>query len=166
VELDVTLQLEAPQWKKLLRPYCKTVRETCTAALLDTKIAKLPCRWEIAVVLADDTFIRQLNRDYRGKDKPTNVLSFPANTLPLKGGGKGGGQTLDPHLGDIVLALETIEREAVEQGKKPKHHATHLLIHGTLHLLGYDHEIDKDAKTMEALETKILAKLGIGNPYL
>jgi len=105
----------------------------------------------MAVVLADDAFIRELNRDYRGQDKPTNVLSFPGE---------------DAYLGDLILAYETVEREAREQGKSAKHHAIHLLVHGTLHLLGYDHMVAKDAARMEALEIKILKKQEIDNPYL
>jgi len=147
---DVAIQLQHPGWKKLLRPYCKTVRAACEAAL-----AAHPPRkkvMEMAVVLADDAFIRGLNKTYRGKDKATNVLSFPAGEADV--------------LGDLVLAFETVEREAKEQGKNPKHHAVHLLVHGTLHLLGYDHENDKDAAQMEAHEIKILKKLEVDNPYL
>ncbi|NBX02785.1 MAG: rRNA maturation RNase YbeY [Alphaproteobacteria bacterium] len=104
---------------------------------------------EITVVLADDAFVKNLNRDFRGKDKPTNVLSFPG----------------DGHLGDIVLAFETIEREAKEQQKTFKAHVQHLLVHGTLHLLGHDHIKDAEAEKMEALEIKILKELGVANPY-
>jgi len=146
VNSDVTVQLRHPRWKTRLKPYCKTVCEAIDAALSAEKIK----RAEITVVLADDALIRQLNHEFRGKNKPTNILSFP------------GGD----HLGDLVLALETIEREAVEQGKTVKNHTKHLLVHGTLHLLGFDHEREKDAKKMEALEVKILKKLGIANPYL
>lgn len=144
---DITIQLQDARWKTRLRPYCKTVRAACESVLLSRKV-----HGEIAVVLADDAFAQQLNRDYRGKDKPTNVLSFPNDEA---------GQ-----LGDIVLAFETVEREAAEQGKSFKHHAVHLLVHGTLHLLGYDHEIEKEAARMEKLEIKILDKLGVANPYL
>ena len=116
----------------------------------------------MTVVLADDAFIHELNKTYRGKDKATNVLSFPNPDFSSV--------TRHPspvtHLGDLVLALETVEREAAEQGKKAKDHAVHLLVHGTLHLLGYDHEQDKEAARMERLEIKILKGLGVGNPYL
>ena len=108
---------------------------------------------EVAVVLADDAFVQQLNKDYRGKNAPTNVLSFPNDE-----------QTGE--LGDIILALETIEREATAQGKKFRDHAAHLLVHGFLHLLGYDHIKDAEAEVMEKKEIKILQKLAIANPYL
>ena len=144
---DISIQLHAPAWKGKLRPYCKTVRQACEAALTSERKLKGA---EITVVLADDAFVKELNHSYRGKNKPTNVLSFPG----------------DGHLGDIVLALETIEREAAEQKKTFRAHAQHLLVHGTLHLLGHDHEQEEEADAMEAKEIKILKKLGVANPYL
>lgn len=105
---------------------------------------------ELSVVFTSDIHVQILNHEYRGKDKPTNVLSFPQDM---------------PMLGDIVLAYETIERESVEQKKSFEDHLTHLLVHGALHLLGYDHEDDKEAEEMEALEIEILAGLDIKNPY-
>lgn len=110
---------------------------------------------ELSIVLADDAFVQNLNKTWRGKDQPTNVLSFPAGEATAG---------ID-HLGDIVLASETISREAQEQGKKPDDHLTHLVVHGMLHLLGYDHEDDDEAEEMEALERRILAGLGIADPY-
>ena len=144
----IAIQILDPRWKTLLKPYGKTVRDACGAALQKMS--------EMTVVLADDAFIRELNKTYRGKDKPTNVLAFPEGGSPQAGA----------YLGDLILALETVEREAKEQGKSFKEHTTHLLVHGTLHLLGYDHEGEKDAAHMEALEVKILKKLNVGNPYL
>jgi probable rRNA maturation factor len=141
--LDVSIQLRDAKWKALLTPYCKTVEAACNAASNKKR--------EVTVVLANDAFVKKLNHAFRGKNKPTNVLSFPGE---------------ENHLGDIVLARETIVREAKAQKKAPRDHATHLIIHGMLHLLGYDHEREKDAAAMEALEIKILKKLGIGNPYL
>lgn len=160
------MQLQAQAWKQRLRPYCKIVRDTCMAALEDTKLASQRCQFEIAVVLADDAFIRTLNHTYRGKNKPTNVLSFPADEnieRRIKSLTKG---QKDYALGDIVLALETLERECEEQQKTFRHHTMHMLVHGTLHLLGYDHEDDKMASQMEKKEIKILEKLGVKNPYL
>jgi len=157
--LNISTQIHSLRWKTILRPYCKTVRETCEAALLGAGfgIRDSGFREErMTVVLADDAFIRKLNRDFRGKDKATNVLSFPESRIPNP----------ESYLGDLVLAHETIEREAHEQGKKVRDHVKHLLVHGTLHLLGHDHEEDKEAAQMEALEVKILKKLGVGNPYL
>lgn len=105
----------------------------------------------VAVLLADDAALRDLNARWRGKDKPTNVLSFPAP--------EGFG------LGDIALAYETVADEAQTQGKTFAAHATHLLVHGYLHLLGYDHEVEDEARAMETRERAILAALGVADPY-
>lgn len=166
MDLSVPVQLHTPRWKKLVKPYCKVVREACRMAMLQSSLSRFRCKFEITVVLADDAFIQELNRDYLGKDKPTNVLSFPAVAdLEKTGRNLVKGQR-DFYLGDIVLAVETIEREAAEQGKTIEAHLTHLLVHGTLHLLGHDHEDDSEAILMERIEIKILKKLGVRNPYL
>ncbi|HVQ11269.1 MAG TPA: rRNA maturation RNase YbeY [Methyloceanibacter sp.] len=116
-----------------------------------------PC--EVTLVLTDDDEMRELNRTWRGKDAATNVLSFPA-------GGPFGETHGEPApLGDIVLAGETVIEEAKLKGIPVADHATHLVVHGMLHLLGHDHERDADAERMETLETKILAGLGIADPY-
>lgn len=112
---------------------------------------------ELSIQLSDDAEVRTLNRDYRGKDKPTNVLSFPA--------GDEGAAVRPRLLGDVVLALETIEREASVRSKTLAGHLSHLTVHGVLHLLGHDHETETQAAAMEALETEILRGLGIDNPY-
>lgn len=143
----IVIHVRDPRWKARLKPYCKTVEAVCAAVLKDAKRG----RGEMAVVLADDAFVRDLNKTFRGKDKPTNVLSFPGE---------------EEALGDIVLALETIAREADKQGKTFRDHATHLLVHGMLHLLGFDHARAKDAAAMEKREIKILKTLGVANPYL
>ncbi len=166
MELDVTVQLQAQAWKQRLRPYCKIVRDTCRAALEDTKLADMRCSFEIAVVLADDAFIKTLNHTYRGKNKPTNVLSFPSDERIERHVKSLTKAQKDFALGDIVLALETIDSECEAQQKSFRHHVMHLLVHGTLHLLGYDHEDDKQASQMEKKEIKILEKLGVKNPYL
>lgn len=120
---------------------------------------------EVGVTLSDDAAVRVLNRDYRGKDSPTNVLSFAA----LESGDEADGfdMTADMPLmlGDIVIARETCEREAAEQNKPLLHHLVHLSVHGTLHLVGYDHMVDDEAEEMEQLERHILARLGIDDPY-
>jgi probable rRNA maturation factor len=114
---------------------------------------------EVSIVLGDDALVRRLNAAYRGQDKATNVLSFP-------GDDETGPQSAPRLLGDIVLAYETVAREAREQGKTMPDHAAHLCVHGLLHLLGHDHEDDGDAAAMEALETAIVATLGIADPFL
>jgi probable rRNA maturation factor len=116
---------------------------------------------ELAVMLTDDQGIRTLNSNWRGIDKPTNVLSFPA--LQPEGARKPG--DAPRMLGDIAIAYETLRREADEEGKPFDHHLSHLAVHGFLHLVGYDHENDADAEEMESLETEILAQLGIPDPY-
>jgi probable rRNA maturation factor len=116
---------------------------------------------ELAVMLTDDAGIRTLNLNWRGIDKPTNVLSFPA--LPPTGAG--GPDNAPRMLGDIAIAYETTRREADDEQKPFDHHLSHLAVHGFLHLMGYDHEKDDDAEAMETLEQEILAQLGIPDPY-
>ena len=113
---------------------------------------------EVSLVLADDAMMADINSQWRNQPKPTNVLSFPA--FPLVPGGQPG-----PMLGDIILARETIEREAADLGKPVDEHVTHLIVHGFLHLFGYDHIENSDAEKMEAIETRILASLDLSDPY-
>lgn len=117
----------------------------------------LPLPAEMSITLTDDARIRELNRAWRGLDKPTNVLSFPAADQP---------EGVLPHLlGDVIVAFGTLAREAEAEGKAPADHLAHLVVHGTLHLMGFDHETDDEAETMEALERQVLAGLGIADPY-
>ena len=111
----------------------------------------------IVILLADDDSVRTLNRDFRQKDQATNVLSFPSPQGPEA--------NPEGQIGDIVLAFGVCRREAIEQGKPLAHHLQHLVAHGVLHLLGYDHEGDDEAESMEALEREILAKLDVPDPY-
>lgn len=116
---------------------------------------------ELSIVLADDALVQSLNRQWRGRDAPTNVLAFAAQ----EGGTPDPASPLPVLLGDVVLACETVTREAAAQGKPLADHLRHLVVHGVLHLLGYDHVADADAQRMEALETRVLAGLGIPDPY-
>jgi len=110
---------------------------------------------EVAIVLTDDAAVHTLNRTWRGIDAPTNVLSFPAKSSP----------GIPARLGDIVIAYETVVREAIAERKPFAHHLVHLAVHGFLHLLGYDHEADAEADMMERLECAILARLDVPDPY-
>lgn len=121
---------------------------------LDAAAAQEPATGLVSVLLTDDAELQQLNRDFRGKDKPTDVLSFPAMPMDL------------PLLGDIAVAQGVATRDAGLQGKALGDHLTHLLIHGYLHLLGHDHETPDEAAAMEAKEIRALDALGIANPYL
>jgi probable rRNA maturation factor len=126
------------------------------AQMVDTDTAGT----ELAVMLTDDAGIQTLNANWRGFDKPTNVLSFPALQLT--------GKLPDDAprtLGDIAIAYQTTRREADEEGKLFAHHLSHLAVHGFLHLVGYDHESDRDAEVMENLERQILSRLGVPDPY-
>lgn len=142
-------------------------RRAVTGAIARTPhagLSGLDVTIEVSLRLGKDAEVRLLNRDYRGKDKPTNVLSFPMvppDLLPLLGNSDDG----EVLLGDIILALRICEAEARERGVALTAHATHLIVHGTLHLLGYDHMRDDQAEEMEALERDIMADLGLHDPY-
>ena len=151
----VSVALRCAAWAEALpRGYAARV----VKAVLDDRMVGLRRPAEVSVVLADDPFIRRLNRDHRGKDKPTNVLSFPLEDAAEANGRR-------RLLGDIVLAHRTIRREAKAEGKRIASHAAHMLVHGTLHLLGFDHGRVKAARVMEAHEVRILRRLGVADPY-
>ena len=140
----VDVVLLDPAWAKALPGVERLVRKAARAAL-GTKVRSL------TVALSDDKRVQALNRRDRGKAEPTNVLSYPSGEKAF--------------LGDVVLARQTVWREAREQKKVPADHVAHLVVHGTLHLLDYDHEVARDARTMEALEVEILRGLGFHDPY-
>ena len=137
---------------------CDCINAALTCIALPANLKNVP--FEVSIVLASDRMVQTLNNQYRDIDSPTNVLSFPAHDPD------GPPQPDESYLlGDIILSYETILQESEEQEKNLKHHFSHLVIHGFLHLLGYDHEEDKDAKVMEKLEIKILSTMGLKNPY-
>jgi probable rRNA maturation factor len=129
--------------------------EACIRNALTAAANRVPGEGEVSVLLTDDAAVRALNREWRGNDKPTNVLSFPAPKQPA-------GPAM---LGDIAIAYKTVAREAAEEGKPFLHHLAHLAVHGYLHLMGYDHQTDSEAAAMEALERDILRDLRIPDPY-
>lgn len=156
LNVDITRQSEA--WDLAAE---EVVLRTVQTAFLETGKG-LKGAHELSVLLADNDFIHTLNRKYRSKDKPTNVLSFPqAELLVTDEDGLRG----EIALGDIVLAFETVAEEARSQKKTFEDHLAHLVVHGVLHLLGYVHESDADAEEMEALEVEILQGMKISNPY-
>jgi probable rRNA maturation factor len=169
--VTIAVDVRAAGWRRASPGVEAAMREAATAALrAGASTYAAPDGVEVSLVLADDATIRALNRDYRGRDAPTNVLAFPQHESlggpafrgPAFGGPAHAGPVL---LGDVVLALETVRREAAAQGKSTVDHARHLVVHGILHLLGYDHDAESDAADMERRETAILAGLGIADPY-
>jgi len=152
--VDIDISIEAGEWPDE-EALTRLVERAVASAFAEAGGAG---RSELSIVFSDDAHIRTLNAGWRGKDKPTNVLSFPA--FPSQKGGQ-----LPPMLGDIVLAAETVGREAALEDKPLENHITHLVIHGLLHLLGYDHETDAEAEEMEAIERAALARLAIPDPY-
>jgi probable rRNA maturation factor len=157
--VKIEIVVRSALWRKR-RTAQSVVRKAVLAA---AKAASTPGA-ELAIVLDNDSAIKALNRDWRGKNAATNVLSFPAApTSPAAKGGKSARPA--PYIGDIVIAYQTTAREAVAEGKPFSHHLAHLAIHGFLHLLGYDHENDRDAEKMERLERRILGRLAVPDPY-
>jgi probable rRNA maturation factor len=148
--LKIDVLVESDRWKE-----GANVRPVIRRAVAEAAAALSTGGAELAIVLTDDSTMRLLNRAWRRIDAATNVLSFPARSA--------GGEP--PLIGDIVLAYETIAREARAERKPFAHHVAHLAVHGFLHLLGYDHERKKDAEAMEGLERDVLRRLGIPDPY-
>lgn len=164
MNLDVIL--EAPAWEAA---GLESLAARASAAAL-AELGLEPAQYEISLLACDDARIGALNAEFRGKPAPTNVLSWPEEDLsPETAGARPAlpapSGPSEGFLGDIAIAFETCAREAEEQGKPFADHVTHLLVHATLHLLGYDHIRDEDATLMEALEVEILGNLGIADPY-
>jgi probable rRNA maturation factor len=160
------IAIEADEEWDSSRSWDELARQAAEAAIAESAFPQLGMserQVEISVRLSGDEQVRALNAEWRGKDKPTNVLSFPMlEKHDLEQANVAGPELL---LGDIILARGVCEAEAVEKGVPIEQHATHLLIHGTLHLLGYDHGDDDEAAGMEAIEVRALSRLGIANPY-
>lgn len=154
--MRVEIRIDAGDWPpvRLLRTLAQRVVGAAVEAGLN-----LPPEAEVSVLFTDDAHMAKLNADWRGIEKSTNVLSFPAGAPSSKDPG------FRPFLGDVVLALETIRGESGEQGLKFEDHLTHLVLHGFLHLLGFDHVKDDEADRMEGLEATILGGLGIKDPH-
>jgi probable rRNA maturation factor len=153
--LRLSIVEEAGDWSEIAA-LPTIVREAARALVKHPRCANSRGR-EATIVLADDSLLRSLNRTYRGKDAATNVLSFPFQV--------GSDEDGAAYLGDVVLAAETVAREAADQGVPHGHHFQHLVIHGVLHLLGFDHETNAEAEAMERIEIETLARLGIADPY-
>lgn len=156
--LELEIGIESDDWSVV--PDAEALIRTAAAALAAHPLARELRGRAASIVLADDARVRGLNAAYRGKDAPTNVLSFPFEPAP--------GTPLpeeDLYLGDIILAVETVLREADELEIPPSHHLQHLIVHGLLHLLGFDHIEDAEAEEMEGIEIRVLAGLGIADPY-
>jgi len=143
----VIVLVEEPQWRTLGRGFPAELRRVAQGVFK----AAGANPGNLTILLADDARLEALNAQFRGKQRPTNVLSFPAGD--------------DDYLGDVAVAYGVTQREAQDAGKSIHDHALHLAVHGVLHLLGYDHESAREARIMEPLESAILAKLGIADPY-
>ena len=165
----VELVIEEPAWTEAL-PGIEALAET--AARLALEAAGLdPERWTLCLLACDDARIADLNRDFRARAAPTNVLSWPAFELAPE---RPGARPVPPPqsatgprqpLGDVAIALQTTRREAAASATPLKDHVIHLILHGCLHLLGFDHEAEEDAETMEGIETRALARIGVADPY-
>jgi len=145
--LSITLVIQDARWRKL-RGLSVRIKRALKAALAEAD-AEAEC--DLTIMLTTDKRVQKLNAEFRGKDKPTNVLSFPAG--------------LDDYLGDIAIAYGVTAREAKESGKTLLDHTLHLTVHGVLHLLGYDHITERQARVMEPMEVRVLQSMKIANPY-
>lgn len=153
--ITLDIMVEADAWSRAgdIEHIAQKAAEAALAVAPDAQDEALGA----TLLLTDDAAVRELNRSWRGQDKPTNVLSFPSGSPTLPGEPR--------HLGDIALAYETLVREAGEEGKSLADHAAHLVVHGILHLLGQDHMNEAEAETMERIEVAALARIGVADPY-
>lgn len=152
----IEVEIEADAWTDALPDAEAIVERAASTALGDT-------RGDLVVLLTDNGSVQLLNAEFRDRDKPTNILSFPGADMPALPGSAPGAPV---HLGDIVLAFGVCRDEAAEQGKSLASHLTHLVVHGVLHVLGRDHEDEAEAEAMEAEERSLLASLGVSDPYI
>ena len=167
MSVNIEVTVEDKQWFEEDNLIINDIKLVILKILPFTELAKFVTEdnleLEISILLTNDSKIKQLNKIYRGKNQPTNVLSFPASSSE---------QIAKPRsdfpliLGDIVLSLQTVKQQALQQNKSLKNHIYHLLVHSILHLIGYDHKSSEEADLMESLEIKILKKLDIDNPYI
>jgi probable rRNA maturation factor len=153
---EIDIDLRCALWRDELSDVEGLCRRAAASALAVARTPPAPV--EISLVLADDAFVQALNRSWRNEDSPTNVLAFPCDDGPAEG-------AAGRLLGDVVVAYQTTAREAAEGAIRLDHHLAHLVVHGVLHLLGYDHLLDEEAGRMERLEAAALARLGIADPY-
>jgi probable rRNA maturation factor len=162
--IPINLIIDDADWEQMLPDALAVAGQAWQqVAALHSELTK----HRIDIVLADDDLLHQLNRDHRGRDKPTNVLSFSYgdDDAPPVPSEQLAEQMAEQPTGELYLAAGVVAAEAAAAGLSIAHHFAHLIVHGLLHLLGYDHELDEEAEEMEALETKILAQMGIANPY-
>ena len=151
--LAVDIRVQSPLWQN--QPLAE---QAVRKAILSAATALSTSAGEVSILLTDDSAVRDLNRDWRGLDKPTNVLSFPAARSKAGGGAN--------FYGDIVMAYETLKRECDDEERNFLHHLAHLTVHGFLHLIGYGHEVDAEADEMEGLESKIMNAMNLPDPWL
>jgi probable rRNA maturation factor len=150
---QIDIQIQSPLWEA--QPLAG---QTVRSAIVEAASALSTADGEVSIVLTDDSTITKLNREWRGIDKPTNVLSFPASGQKAQDSAR--------LLGDIIIAYETLKRECEDETRIFLHHLAHLTVHGFLHLVGYDHQTDTQAKEMEGLESEIMMRLNMSDPYL
>jgi probable rRNA maturation factor len=157
-EIEIDIMVEAAGWRDLIRDAVDIVSVAARAALRDVPVGDPGNAIELSILLTDNAAIAELNERWRGRSGPTNVLSFPAETDVRA-------SDAPVLLGDVAIALETLDIEAQDAGISPEDHLRHLVVHGVLHLCGYDHENDIDADRMESCEIVVLEALGVPDPY-